>query len=55
MQFRIYEFRESRRREGRMFLVAILWNTLKNTFVISVCYDTESAVVYIDYILLYVR
>jgi hypothetical protein len=54
MQFSIYEFRENRRREGHTFLVAILWNNLKNTFVISVCYDAESAVVYIVYSLLYI-
>jgi len=27
---------------------------LKNTFVISVCYDTEIAIAYVVYILLYV-
>ena len=54
MQFGIYEFRESRRREGRTFVIAILWNNLKNAFVISVCYVTESAIAYFVYILLYV-
>jgi hypothetical protein len=54
LQFSIYDFRENRRREGHTFVVAILWNNLKNTFVISVCYVTESAIAYVVYILLYV-
>jgi hypothetical protein len=54
MQFSICEFRENRRKECRTFVIAILWNNLKNTFVISVCYVTESAIAYVVYISLYI-